>query len=68
MVPFDAKKIREAIHKANVATPEEKIPQKRLDEHKGARWCRSPVLDAVFTSYFNQARNQGIVVEAQISN
>ena len=32
VVPFDAKKIREAIHKANVATPEEKIPQKRLDE------------------------------------
>ena len=32
VVPFDSKKIREAIHKANVATPEEKISQKRLDE------------------------------------
>lgn len=41
--------------------------QKRLDEHKEIHWCRSPVLDAVFSSYFGQAENQGIAVEARIS-
>ena len=41
--------------------------QKRLDEQKVIRWCRPPVLDAVFTSYFNQAKNQGISVEAKLS-
>ena len=41
--------------------------QKRLDEQKEIRWCRPPVLDAVFSSYFNQAKNQGISVEAKIS-
>ena len=41
--------------------------QKRLDEQKEIRWCRPPVLDAVFASYFDQAQNQGIRVEAAIS-
>ena len=41
--------------------------QKRLDEQKVIRWCRPPVLDAVFSSYFNQAKNQGIPVKASIS-
>ena len=41
--------------------------QKRLDEHKEIRWCRPPVLDAVFSSYFDQAQNQGISVEAKLS-
>ncbi len=41
--------------------------QKRLDEQKKIRWCRPPVLDAVFSSYFDQAKNQGILVEAKIS-
>lgn len=41
--------------------------QKRLDEQKEIRWCRLPVLDAVFASYFDQAQNQGIQVEATIS-
>ena len=41
--------------------------QKRLDEQKEIRWCRPPVLDAVFSSYFDQAKNQGIRVEAAIS-
>ena len=41
--------------------------QKRLDERKEIRWCRPPVLDAVFSSYFDQADNQGIPVEAKIS-
>lgn len=41
--------------------------QKRLDEQKVVRWCRPPVLDAVFSSYFEQAKNQGIRVEAAVS-
>ena len=41
--------------------------QKRLDEQKEIRWCRPPVLDAVFSSYFGQAKNHGISVEAKIS-
>lgn len=41
--------------------------QKRLDEQKVIRWCRPPVLDAVFASYFDQAKNQGISVDAKIS-
>ena len=41
--------------------------QKRLDEQREIRWCRPPVLDAVFSSYFDQAKNQGIAVEAKIS-
>ena len=41
--------------------------QTRLDEHTVTRWCRPPVLDAVFSSYFDQAKNNGIPVEARIS-
>lgn len=41
--------------------------QKRLDEQKEIRWCRPPVLDAVFSSYFDQAENQGISLETKIS-
>ena len=41
--------------------------QRRLDEQKEIRWCRPPVLDAVFSSYFDQAKNQGILVEANIA-
>ena len=41
--------------------------QKRLGEQKKVRWCSPPVLDAVFSSYFDQARRQGIRVEAKIS-
>ena len=41
--------------------------RKRLDEQKEIRWCRPPVLDAVFSSYFDQAQNQDIPVEADIS-
>lgn len=41
--------------------------QKRLDEHKTIRWCRPPVLDAVFSSYFEQAQSQDISVKAKIS-
>ena len=41
--------------------------RKRLDERKAISWCRPPVLDAVFSSYFDQAKNQGIQVEAKIA-
>ena len=41
--------------------------QHRLDDHKPIRWCRPPVLDAVFSSYFDQARQQGIQVEANLA-
>lgn len=40
---------------------------KRLDEQKEVRWCHPPVLDAVFSSYFDQANNEGIHVTAKIS-
>ena len=41
--------------------------QKRLDDKKAIRRCRPPVLDAVLSSYFDQAENQGIPVEAKIA-
>ncbi|MGO5114434.1 sensor histidine kinase [Candidatus Avoscillospira sp. LCP25S3_F1] len=41
--------------------------QQRLDDHKEVRWCRPPVLDAVFASYFDQAQRQGIRVDAKLS-
>ena len=41
--------------------------QQRLDDHKAIQWCRPPVLDAVFASYFDQARRQGIRVDAKLS-
>ena len=41
--------------------------RKRLDERKEISWCRPPVLDAVFVSYFDQAQRQGVRVEARIA-
>lgn len=41
--------------------------QRRLDEQKMVHWCRPPVLDAVFASYFSQARREGIQVEPHIA-
>ena len=41
--------------------------RKRLDEQKEIRWCQHPVLDAVFSSYFDQARRQSVRIEAKIS-
>ena len=41
--------------------------RKRLDEQKALSWCRPPVLDAVFSTYFAQAKDQGIQVEAKVS-
>lgn len=41
--------------------------QKRLDHHREIHWCRPPVLDAVLSSYFEQAQQLGIPVEANLS-
>lgn len=41
--------------------------QKRLDEQTVTHWCRPPVLDAVFSSYFYQAGHHDIPVEAKIA-
>ena len=41
--------------------------QRKLDEQKQMHWCRPPVLDAVFTSYFEQAKRQEIQVKAKLS-
>lgn len=41
--------------------------QARLDEQVVTHWCRPPVLDAVFSVYLNQAKNQGITVETKLS-
>lgn len=41
--------------------------QAQLDEQKPVHWCRPPVLDAVFSSYFSQAQRQGIQVDARIA-
>lgn len=41
--------------------------QQRLETKKEIHWCRPPVLDAVFSSYFDQARRRGIHVDAKIS-
>ena len=43
------------------------VAQKKLDDQKEICWCRPPVLDAVFSSYFDQAQRQGIRVEADLS-
>ncbi len=41
--------------------------QTQLEERKPSHWCRPPVLDAVLSSYFDQAKAQGIQVEARIA-
>lgn len=41
--------------------------QTRLEEHRLVHWCRQPVLDAMFFSYFEQAKRQGIQVNARIA-
>lgn len=41
--------------------------RQRLDEIQPVRWCHPPILDAVFASYFSQAKGRGIRVEAQIA-
>ena len=42
--------------------------QKHLDEQKKTCWCHLPVLDAVFSAYFNQAQQQGIRLETKIAS
>lgn len=41
--------------------------QERLDALKPVRWCQNPVLDAIFSSYLEQAKRQGIQVEASLA-
>lgn len=41
--------------------------QTRLEELKLVRWCQNPVLDAVFASYFEQAKRLHIDVEATLA-
>lgn len=41
--------------------------QTQLEERKPVHWCRPPVLDAVFSSYFSQAQRKGIRVDARIA-
>lgn len=43
------------------------ITQKRLDDQQIVRWCKPPVLDAIFTSYFDQAKREDIQIDAQIA-
>lgn len=38
-----------------------------LDTLKPVRWCQNPVLDAIFSSYFAQANQAGIQVEARLA-
>lgn len=40
--------------------------QRRLEGQAPPRWCRQPILDAVFSSCFRQAKQQGIEVQASI--
>ena len=40
--------------------------QQRLDERQPVRWCRPPILDAVFSSYCAQAQREGVRVDARI--
>jgi hypothetical protein len=39
----------------------------KLDEQKKTRWCALPILDAVFSSYFYQAQQSKIEIDAKIS-
>ena len=41
--------------------------QTQLEERKPIHWCRPPVLDAVFSSYFSQAQRKDIRVDAHIA-
>lgn len=41
--------------------------QKRLDGHRLEHWCDQPLLDAVFSVYFNMAARYDIQVEAKIA-
>jgi len=40
--------------------------QKALTDVKARRWCANPVLNAVFTTYFQQAEREGVRVEADM--
>lgn len=61
--------VTELISRGDIETTLEFLDaaRNRLDDVKEMRWCRPPVLDAVFSSYFDQAGQQNIRVEAEIS-
>ena len=40
--------------------------QTKLDENQAIRWCRQPVLDAVFASCFSRAKGEGIDVQTRL--
>ena len=41
--------------------------QTQLEERKPIHWCRPPVLDAVFSTYFSQAQRKEIRIDAHIA-
>ena len=41
--------------------------RKRLNDEKPMRWCKPAILDATFSSYFEQAQRQGIQIDARIT-
>ncbi len=41
--------------------------EKNLESARTARWCKPTILNAVFTSYFEQAENNGISIEARLA-
>lgn len=43
------------------------VAQTQLEEQKPVHWCRPPVLDAVFSTYFTQAKRKDIQVQAHIA-
>ena len=53
-------KLREALNYIDSA-------QHRLEDLSPKRWCQPPVLDAVFSSYFKQAQQHDIEVDAVLS-
>lgn len=37
-----------------------------LDSSRSQKWCKNPVLNAMFSAYFGSALNQGIKIEAEL--
>lgn len=41
--------------------------ERELESIKADRWCSNPILNAVFSAYFRQAKAAGVTVEAELS-
>ncbi len=41
--------------------------EKNLESTRAVEWCKPTILNAVFTSYFEQAENNGISIEAKLA-